>query len=69
MWTISVLQKPRDEPFQARAIGLCVVGHHPIHSRGGYSNGPGLNASFRSGARAFHDSPLGCRMSINQRTS
>jgi len=28
-------------------MGLCLVGHHPIHSRGGYSNGPGLNASFR----------------------
>ena len=68
MWTISVLQKPRDEPFQARAIGLCVVGHHPIHSRALLQR-PGLNASFRSGARAFHDSPLGCRMSINQRTS
>jgi hypothetical protein len=22
-------------------MGLCLVGHHPIHSRGGYSNGPG----------------------------
>ncbi|HSE87597.1 MAG TPA: adenylate/guanylate cyclase domain-containing protein, partial [Candidatus Binatia bacterium] len=29
-------EKPRDEPFQARAIGLCLAGHHPIRSRGGY---------------------------------
>jgi len=45
--TMSVLQKPRDESFQARAIGLNLVGHRPIRSRGGYSNGPGLNATFR----------------------
>jgi hypothetical protein len=48
-----------DKSFQARAMGLCLDGHHPIRSRGGYSNGPGLNASFRFDARALHDSPLG----------
>src|SRR5262245_33400475 len=39
----------RDESFQARATGLCLVGHHPIHSRRGYANGPGLNAAYRLG--------------------
>jgi hypothetical protein len=48
-----VSPRPRDEPFQARAIGLCLVDHHPIRSRGGYSNGPGLNASFRFGCPRF----------------
>jgi hypothetical protein len=27
--TIRVPQKPRGEPFQARPISLCLVGHHP----------------------------------------
>jgi hypothetical protein len=26
-------------------MGLCLVGHHPIHSEGGYSPGPGLNVT------------------------
>jgi len=25
--------KPRDKPFRARAMGLWLVGHHPIRSR------------------------------------
>ena len=25
-------------------MGLCFIGHHPIHSKGGYFNGPGLNS-------------------------
>lgn len=41
--------KPRGKPFQARAIGLCLAGRHPVHSKGGYSNGPGLNSCFRLG--------------------
>jgi hypothetical protein len=36
--TISVLQNPRDEPFQARAMDLNLVGHHPIHPTGGYAS-------------------------------
>ena len=44
-------------------MGLCLVGHHPIHSRGDYSDGPGLNAFFRVAAPALHDSPLSSRMS------
>ncbi len=47
-------------------MGLCLVGHHPIHSRGDYSDGPGLNASFRLAARALHDSLLSSGMSSNQ---
>ena len=27
-------------------MGFCLEGRHPIHSRGGYSMGPGLNVSF-----------------------
>ena len=50
---MSVLQKPRDESLQARAIGLNLVGHRPIRSRGGYSNGPGRNATFRFGCPRF----------------
>ena len=38
--------KPKGEPFQARAIDLCLIGHHPVHSDRGYCNGPGLNVSF-----------------------
>ena len=30
--TIRVPQKPRGEPFQARPMSLCLVGHHPIRS-------------------------------------
>jgi hypothetical protein len=40
------MRQPRGEPFQARAIELCLIGHHPIRSSGGYFNRPGLNASF-----------------------
>ena len=36
---------PRAEPFRARSIGLCLVGHRPIRSEGGYSPGPGLKAT------------------------
>src|SRR5262249_26883273 len=39
-------------------MGLSLVGRHPIRSGSGYSHGAGLNASFRFGARALHDSPL-----------
>jgi hypothetical protein len=44
--TICVSQKPRGEPFQARPMSLCLVGHHPIRSEVGGSNGPGLNCFF-----------------------
>ena len=27
-------------------MGLCLVGRRPIHSKGAYSIGPGLNATF-----------------------
>jgi hypothetical protein len=48
-------------------MGLCLVGHNPIHSRGGYSNGPGLNASFRVRMPALSTArPLGSCMSTNQ---
>jgi len=47
-------------------MALRRVGHHPIHSSGGYASGPGLNASCRFGCRALHDSSRGSRMSINQ---
>jgi hypothetical protein len=30
-------------PFRPRSIGLCLVGRHPIRSKGAYSSGPGLN--------------------------
>jgi hypothetical protein len=63
------LQKPRAEPFQARAIGLCLVGRHPIPSGGGYFSGPGLNASFRFGCPRFARLALACRMSTNQLTN
>jgi hypothetical protein len=35
MWTTQheFDKNPRDEPLRARAISLCLVGHHPIHSR------------------------------------
>jgi len=35
--TIRVPQKPRGEPFQARSISLCLVGHHPVRSTVGDS--------------------------------
>jgi hypothetical protein len=38
--------KPRGEPFQAWSMGLCLVGRHPVHSKGGYFIGPGLNVTF-----------------------
>ena len=31
----------RAEPFRARSMGLCLGGHHPVHSKGGYSHSPG----------------------------
>jgi hypothetical protein len=48
--------KPRDKPFRPRAIGLYLVDHHPIHSKGAYSLGYGperkrhvpVPASFRA---------------------
>jgi hypothetical protein len=30
-------------PFRPRSMGLYLVGRHPIHSKGAYSSGPGLN--------------------------
>ena len=42
-------KNPREEPFRARTISLCLVGRHPIHSRSGYFSGRGLNASFTFG--------------------
>jgi hypothetical protein len=44
--TIRVPQKRRAEPFQARPISLCLVGHHPVRSKVGDANGPGLNCFF-----------------------
>jgi hypothetical protein len=46
IWTTGLAQKTKRRAFQARAIGLCLIGRHPIHSMGGHSAGPGLNASF-----------------------
>jgi hypothetical protein len=46
---IPVLRQPRDKPFQARATGLWLVGHHSVHSRSGYPGGRGLNCSLRFG--------------------
>ena len=46
---LSVLQTLGTSRSKARAIGLCLVGHHPIHSRGSYANGPGLNVPDRIG--------------------
>jgi hypothetical protein len=48
IWTILVTQRRRGEPFQARAMGLCLVGHLPV-PRGGHSVSLGLNAFFRFG--------------------
>ena len=39
-------------------MGLGLVGRHPIRSKGGYSNRPGLDATSHSDARALHDSLL-----------
>ncbi len=47
-------------------MGLWLVGRHPARSRGGYSNGPGLNAGFESDARNLHGSPLGYRYLLTQ---
>ena len=37
--------KPRDKPFRPRSIGLYLVGRHPLRSKGGNCNGPGLNVT------------------------
>jgi hypothetical protein len=42
--------KPKGRAVPSAAMGLCLAGHHPIHSRGGYSNGPGLLAFLDSDA-------------------
>jgi iron(III) transport system substrate-binding protein len=39
---------PRGKPFQLRAMGLYLVGRHPIRSKGAYSVGRGLNATSTS---------------------
>jgi len=44
-----MISETRDESFQARAMGLSLVGRHPIRSKGDYSYGQGLNASFGFG--------------------
>ncbi|MGB7946353.1 MAG: hypothetical protein WCH75_01600, partial [Candidatus Binatia bacterium] len=41
--------KPRAKPFRARATGLWLVGHHPVHSRSGDPDGRGLNFSLGFG--------------------
>lgn len=46
MVTCRKVSKPGDEPFQARSLGLCLEGRHPIRSKGGYSIGLGLNVTF-----------------------
>jgi hypothetical protein len=43
---VAYLGSPRSEPFRARSIGLCLVGHHPVLSSGGYSHCTGQNATF-----------------------
>src|SRR5262245_14544422 len=44
-----VREKPKGRALPRAAISLCLGGHHPIHSRSGYSSGYGLNASFTFG--------------------
>jgi hypothetical protein len=40
--------KPRGKPFRPRSIGRYLVGRHPLRSKGGNCNGPGLNATSTS---------------------
>src|SRR5262249_51781329 len=40
-------QKPGTSPSKRGQWIGALSGHHPIRSTGGYSHGPGLNASFR----------------------
>ena len=40
------LTRARPESFRARSMGLWLVDRRPVLSKGGYSNGPGLNAIF-----------------------
>jgi len=49
----AVPEKPRDEPFQARSMGLSLGGCNPIRSNGGYSDRPGLDAYFTFGCPRF----------------
>ncbi len=42
---VTYLSSPRAEPFRERSIGLCLVGHHPVLSRGDYFHDPGHNAN------------------------
>src|SRR5262245_28706643 len=44
-----VQEKPKGRALPRAAISLWLGGHHPIHSRSGYSSGYGLNASFTFG--------------------
>src|SRR5262247_1852439 len=44
-----VREKPKGRALPRAAISLWLGGHHPIHSRIGYSSGYGLNASFTFG--------------------
>jgi len=44
-----VREKPKGRALPRAAISLWLGGHHPIHSRSGYSSGYGLNDSFTFG--------------------
>ncbi len=64
--TIAVSEIPRDESFQAWAMGRCLFGRQSIGPNAVYSNGLGLNSSFTFRAHALQDPPHGDRMSTNQ---
>ena len=53
---------PRVEPFRARSMGLCLVGHPPVLSRVAIPTVRARTRPVRSRARALHDSPLGGSM-------
>jgi hypothetical protein len=63
---MGLANSPRYELFRARAMSLCLVGHRPIRSRGGYANGRGLNAYFTFRCPRFPGLALGPLMSTNQ---
>jgi len=56
------LLPPRVEPFRARSMGLCLVGHPPVRSRVAIPTVRARTRPVRSRARALHDPPLGGSM-------
>ncbi len=45
IYTCETTGNPRAEPFRARSMGMYLVGHHPVRSKGGDLHRPGLNAT------------------------